>query len=349
MMNVIAIDVASEVSSVCVLGASGKVRMEEAVGTKVSNFKRIIKGVPRPRQVVFEEGTQAAWLWSELNGICDDVLVCDPRKNRGLSGQFKNDRNDARNLAKRAQAKLLERVWHGGQELRSLREAVRAYQGLTEESTRLKNQLRAVFRGRGIKVGNKAYTPESRKRIVQSLPLDIQRRRVLWFGAVLDEVATKRAEALRTMIKYARKNTMYKPLRGVDGMGPIFTSMFISEVGDPRRFRTRDQFWSYAGLAVMTYESSEFKLTNGVAIRKSRATRTRGLVRAYNRTLKYVFKQATMTLSRTKWSTQYASLLARSKNANNAQLTLARKFASVMLHIAKTGEQYDIAKVFKAQ
>ena len=180
------------------------------------------------------------------------------------------------------------------------------------------------------------------------LRLAVQRERVLRLGSVLDEVVVQRAKALKTMTTLARKSKMYKPLRKIDGIGPIFTSMFISEVGDPDRFRTRAQFWSYAGLAIMTYESSEFELKNGRIIRKSRAAKTRGLVRTYNRTLKYVLKQAAMILSRTKWSTQYRSLLGRTKNANNAQLALARKLASVMLSIAKTGEQYDIAKVFKA-
>jgi len=99
MMNIIAIDVASEVSSVCILSRSGKVQFEDRVPTKISALKRVLKEVARPRQVVFEEGTQASWLWSELQGVCDDVFVCDPRQNRNLSGQFKSDRNDARNLA----------------------------------------------------------------------------------------------------------------------------------------------------------------------------------------------------------------------------------------------------------
>ena len=141
---------------------------------------------------------------------------------------------------------------------------------------------------------------------------------------------------------------MYKSLRRIDGIGPIFASMFISEVGDPKRFRTRAQLWSYAGLAITTFESSEFELKGDRTVRKARAVKTRGLVRSYNRTLKGMFKQAALTLSRTKWRTQYLALLERSKNANNALLTLARKHATVMLHIAKTGEKYDIAKVFKA-
>jgi hypothetical protein len=56
-----------------------------------------------------------------------------------------------------------------------------------------------------------------------------------------------------------------------------------------------------------------------------------------------------MTLSRTAWKEYYQGLLIRSKNANNAQLTTARKVASVMLNIAKTGEKYDLAKVFNKE
>jgi transposase len=326
---------------------NGRIQREDLIPTRIGNLKRIIKEVARPRQVVFEEGTQAAWLWSEFQGICDDVFVCDPRANSELSGQFKNDKNDARNLAHRARANLLKRVWHGGKELQSLREAVRTYQALTEESTRLKNQLRAVFRGCGITVGSRAYILKSRKKVLQDLRLSAQRDRVTRIGAVLDEVTIQRAKALKTMIRYARRQQHYKAIRAIDGIGPIFASMFLSEVGDAFRFRTRAQLWSYAGLAITTHESSEFELEDGRVVRKQRAQKTRGLVRAYNRTLKYVFKQAGMTLSRGPWKEHYLILLKRSKNYSNAQLTLARKLACVMLHIAKTGEKYELAKVFK--
>jgi len=348
MMNVIAIDVASEVSSVCILDRKDRKRLEE-VPTRIRDLRRIISEVPRPRQVVFEEGTQAAWLWSELHRICDDILVCDPRQVSLIPKKFKSDRNDAKYLARLAQCGLLKRVWHGGKELQGLREAVRTYQSFTEESVRLKNQIKAVFRGCGIAVGDKAYSPKSRKEVVAGLKFEIQRERVLRLGAVLDEAMKHRAAAFKTMVRYARRNPMYKPLRQIDGIGPVFASMFISEVGDPWRFRSRAQLWSYAGLAITTFDSSQFELKDGRTVRKCRVAKTRGLVRTYNRTLKYVLKQAAMTLSRTKWSTQYRLLLGRSKNANNAQLTLARKLATVMLHIAKTGQQYDVAKVFKAQ
>jgi|688.fasta_scaffold232156_1 transposase len=346
-MNVIAIDIASEVSSVCILDSKGRIKLEERIPTKISKLKALIKQVPRPRKLVFEEGTQAAWLWRELNFLCDDTLVCDPRQAANLSGHFKNDKNDARNLGLRAQANLLKPVWHGGAELQALRESVRTYQLFTEQSTRLKNQLKAVFRGVGLRVGTEPYSSKARKEIVKDLKMPIHRERVQRTGAVLDEVTKQRILALKTMVRLARKSQFYKPLKTIDGIGPIFAAMFISEVGDPHRFRTREQLWSYSGLAVSTHSSSEFEIKNGALVRKTKSVQTRGLVTAYNTTLKYVFKQSALTLSRTKWLEQHRKLLLNSKNPNNALLTLARKLASVMLHIAKTGEKYDIAKAFK--
>jgi len=75
MMNIIAIDVASEVSSVCILSRSGKVQFEDRVPTKISALKRVLKEVARPRQVVFEEGTQA-FLALERAPRCMRRCIC---------------------------------------------------------------------------------------------------------------------------------------------------------------------------------------------------------------------------------------------------------------------------------
>lgn len=348
-MNIIAFDIASEVSNFCIMLENGRIISEGVVITRIKDLKEVVKKTPRPRQIIFEECTQAAWLSSELGNFCEDLFVCNARKNLNLSGEFKSDKNDTRNLAERGRIKALERVWHGGNELRNIKEALHCYQALTQETTRLKNQIKAIFRSNGISVGQKAYNLKTRKEAIKDLKFSMQQERVDRLGALLDEAIKQRECALRSLVKYARKNPMYRPLRKIDGIGPIFTSIFISEVGDPNRFRTRSQFYSYVGLAVSSYNSSENTIVNGKIIRKKKPSQTRGLVRDYNHSLKYMLKQATMTLSRTKWAAAYNDINSRTKNSNMTQLTLARKLACVMLHIAKTGEKYDLAKVFKVK
>jgi len=70
-------------------------------------------------------------------------------------------------------------------------------------------------------------------------------------------------------------------------------------------------------------------------------------VKQYNRTLKNVFKHAAFTASRHQLKEKYKRIRNNTKNDANAQLTLARKLATVSLHIAKTGELYDVKRVFK--
>ncbi len=349
MMNTIAIDVASEVSCVCIIDSKGKIKHEQAVETRISHLKEIIEGVARPRMVVFEEGTQAAWLWSELQDVCDDILVCNPQSASILYRGNKSDKNDAQCLARGAYGNILKRVWHGGEELQNLKESARTYQCITEQNTRLKNQIKAVFRSSGIKIKEKAYNPDTRVEAIAMLSSPARQERVTLLGNMLDSVKKQQAAALKSMVRRARKNKMYKAVYSIDGFGPIFTSTFIAEIGDPSRFRTKRQLWSYVGLSVTTHDSSEYEVKNGVPVRKKRDTRTRGLTRNYNRILKGVLKHASHILSGTKWSAQYQQILKHSKNSSNAQLTLARKLACVALHCAKTGEKYEITKVFKTQ
>jgi hypothetical protein len=74
---------------------------------------------------------------------------------------------------------------------------------------------------------------------------------------------------------------------------------------------------------------------------------TRGLNRNYHRVVKAVFKGAA-TAAATRpgplrdW---YQARFAGGMRAELARLTLARKLAAVVLHVWKTGENYDPAKL----
>lgn len=347
MENVIAMDVASEVTTVYAVNNRGKLIFEGAVPTDIPSLKEVIRRVPKNRTLVFEECCQADWLWCELEPFCSEVIVCDPRKNRE-KGQ-KSDRIDARKLAERARIGGLSKVVHAGKNLQDLRQAVFCYQSLVEHSVRVKNQLQAVFRSWGVRGAGKTYKPETRHEAIAKLPTEALRARVKSLTKVLDEVDKQKLKAQREMVKLARQRPRYNELRTIDGIGPVFAAYLVAFLGNPDRFRTRKQLWAYSGLAVTTYDSGEYEVVNGAVKRKNRKSHTRGLVRAHNRHLKYVFKQIAMTLSRTKWKDEYLSLLERSKNPSNAQLTLARKLAAIVLHIAKTGEKYDVSKAFKQQ
>ena len=74
------------------------------------------------------------------------------------------------------------------------------------------------------------------------------------------------------------------------------------------RARTKRQFWSYAGLAVVTRSSRDYRRTPGGIVHRPRL-QVRGLTRRFNRTLKTVFKGAAVTARRGALAGKLAILL----------------------------------------
>ncbi|MEZ4753670.1 MAG: transposase [Bdellovibrionota bacterium] len=347
MKHYIGMDLASEVTTVSVMTKEGKLKMSTAVCTSESNLKQLVKSVKGPKQVVFEECGLASWLYSVLEPVCDDVFVCNPKKNKDLSGNAKGDDSDAFNLAERARLSCLSRVWHGGKHVQALKDRLRDYQVMTKESTALKNRIKAIFRNRGISIGTKAYDQQTRDQALLLLEQQALRTRVTHLGEVLDVVCKQRASAQKELIKVARKSRMFKPLISMPQIGEIHAASIIGEVGEPHRFRTRNQFWSYCGFAVKVYESGEYYADKrGMVRKKDRKATTRGLVSECNRTLKYVFKNVALNLAARDWSHEFERLQESGVYVTNARLTLSRKAAAIALHLMKTGENYDEALVF---
>ena len=347
MEHIIGIDVASEVCAVTAMSSSGRVILQCMVETKANELKTVIKSVSKPRIVVFEECCQASWLYSIFEPLCDDIIVCNPKKNKDLSGHSKSDKSDSYNLAERARGGHLSRVWHGCEELHILRERLKLYEQLTKESTSLKNQIKAVFRSRGVSVGDAVYAADKRPELVKSLPFDALRQRVLCCGELLDEVSKRREKAKLALVEVARKHPRFDRLMEIPQIGEISAASIIATVGSAKRFRTRKQFWSYCGFAVVTHETGQFAVDEfGRIKQKDRKVRTRGLVRQYNRHLKYVFKNAAVKLCAQDWMEQYEKLRTKGVSVENSRLTIARKISAVALRILKTGEPYDEKLVF---
>ncbi len=342
MRHYIGIDLSKEVSAISVKKEDGTTLIDGMlIRTEADTIKAFIEGIPRPREVTFEENVQAAWIHSILEPICDHVLVCNPLKNRQLSGEKKSDKKDAHNLCERLRAGLLVPVWHGGENIQKLRELAKAYITLTKDSTRYILRVDSIFRSRGLKRSSELLHPETRDAKLLELPLKEQQGRARLYLETLDLVTKNRERAEQVLIAAAKKSKMYKPLTSIPKIGPISAALFIAMVGSPQRFRTKRQFWSYIGLSVSTFETAQYEAKNGRIKLKPRNLQTRGLVKQYNRVLKYIIKSAATKLAHAEWNAQFIKLVQSGISSNNAKLTLTRKLAAIMLHLAKTGESYN--------
>jgi len=161
----IGMDVHAATISAAVKNAEGKLLRECVLESKAATILEFIQGLRGTLALTFEEGTLAAWLHDLLKPHVSRLVVCDPRKNALLRDGNQNDRVDARNLAELLRTNQVKTVYHGKQGIRTLRELGRSYLTLTQDTTRVMNRIKSVYRSWAIAcAGTSVYS----RRIVPS-------------------------------------------------------------------------------------------------------------------------------------------------------------------------------------
>ncbi len=340
----VALDVhqASTVSSVREEG--GRVIARTIVPTEASAIVEFFRGMRGTIHVTFEEGTQAQWLHDLIAPRVASVIVCDRRGERRRHGN-KNDRADADELSEQLRRGGLRAVYHGDAHRVRLKELTRAYQNLVGDTTRVMLRLKALFRARGIKTpGQGVYHKiEQRPQWLAQLadPGSQLRAEILW--TQLDLLRKLRPRTKAAMITEARRDPAWSVLRSIPFLGPVRVALLLAELQTPWRFRGKRNLWAYAGLAVVTHSSADYRIESGRPVRRRRTPMTRGLNRNYNRVVKHVFKSAATAATAKPGPLQswYDHLVAKGMQESLARVTLTRKLAAVTLRLWKTGEHFD--------
>lgn len=185
----------------------------------------------------------------------------------------KTDEKDARQILEVLRAhylagNALPEVWIPDAQTRDARELIRARLDAQAKCSRVKTQVRMllkrqnltrpesagtgwtrVFRAwlRAVCACDEPLTPGARAGLASLLR---QLEHLEGEVAALDE----EAEALAKTERYAKP---VKALTNLAGVGLVTALVFLTEMGDLRRFRNRRQIGAYLGLVPSTYESGE--------------------------------------------------------------------------------------------
>jgi transposase len=338
----LALDVHQATIVATVRDETGAVRMRATVPTEARAILGLVKGLGPRVHVVFEERTQAQWLDDLLVPHAERVVVCNTRGKSEMDN--KSDRLDADGLSERLRLGALKTVYHGSPGIATLKELVRCYTNLVDDSTRVMLRLKAIYRGRAIGTSGR---PSQRKVWLAKLKTSGARTRAVSLLTQLDLLLELRKSSRAAMIAEARRQPGWKILRTIPFFGPVRVSIILAVIATPFRFRGKRQLWPYVGLGVITRSSSEGEFVDGKLRRKKRAPLTRGLNRNHNPQLKNVFKGAAnaATAKPGPLKDHYDRCVAGGVPRDMAKLTLARKLASVTLRLWKKGETWDPEKL----
>jgi transposase len=241
-------------SEVAVVNQAGRLKLKQGYPTTIPALVQVIEAVPRPRVVTFEEGPLADWLLRNLAGHADQVIVCDPRRNRLIAAEGdKDDPIDAEKLAQLARGGYLKAVHHPQTlEQAIFKQHVALYCDGVRQRVRVANQVIAFLRQRGIFVRRRAFAAAAdRPALLERLPDSVLLRedlKLLWQH--YDQADRRLAQLRRRLVREARRHEVIRRWVEVPGIHWVRAAILYVYLDTPWRFRTKTQLWKYVGVGL---------------------------------------------------------------------------------------------------
>jgi transposase len=285
------------------------------VRSDVQGFRRYLENLKGSTILTFEETSPAQWLYTELIGAVDKIVVCEPYNNHLLKSGPKTDRVDAIKLLRLLKADMLKPVFHTLDEFVYVRKLVSGHDDLIHTLVQLKHRRSAMFRSRGLAKQSKILPTHEERFVVEGL------------DELISAHESRRLKYEKELRRIARENVMAKSLTSLPGIGFINAVKIAAAVIDPKRFNHKTGFWLYCGL-------QKYDVISGGRSYGRRSPK-------YSRKLKCVFKTAALICARnTKGQLRdyYEGLLEKGYPEYQARHALARRIAALALGVMKTGK-----------
>jgi hypothetical protein len=152
-------DVHQATIAVAVMDAADKV-MECRRETQVSTMVELIQRTAHDSVSDLRGRNLGCLVTRSLEPHGRGRVVCDPRQAARLKEGNQSDRIDARKLAEWLRTNQLKPVYHEEHGIRALRERGRSYLTIPQDVTRVRNRIKAPYRGWGTPCrGTHVYAP----------------------------------------------------------------------------------------------------------------------------------------------------------------------------------------------
>jgi transposase len=319
------IDVSLELSSVCVVDATGRIVREAKVASEPEALIGWLRGLGLElARVGLEAAPLSQWLYAAMR---DAGLPVERLETRHVRDAFKampvkTDRKDARGIAQ-----LLRLGWFrpvhcksvSAQETRAL---LTARKLLQTKHLDVEMSLRGVLRGFGLKVGRttpRSFAARIRELVEGHSTLTVVAEALL---AARETLGAQLRDLEKRLRHQARADERAQLLMTVPGVGVIVALTFAAAVDDPGRFRSSKTVGAHFGLTPKKYQSGETDVTGRISKIGDAGVRTA------------LYEAAHIILTRPVKGSALKSWAARIANRAGmckAKVALARKLA-VVLH-----------------
>ena len=310
------------------------------VPTTIPSLREVVDSIAGTKFLTFEEGPMAGWLYRNLKDNVDQLIVCDPRRNKLIACDGdKDDTIDAGKLAGLLRGGYLREVYHSeDMGMVVLKQWVSIYHDKVHEAVRQINKIRGRCRMYGVRVPRRALRDKVFRSQWMAMLEDralAEQLAVLWIG--FDPVFKQVAMAKRQLAGKSRDYTIIEYWSELPGIALIRSTTLLAYLDTPWRFSSKKKLWKYCGVGLQRTASGTDKF--------GRPNRGRlKLAWAVNRRLKEVVVGAAMSAINQKkniFAYEYERLVRNGLTQSNARHAVARKMLSVLWAMWKTMSRFD--------
>jgi len=319
---------------------NGNIVRCHSVPTAIPAIKEVITSLGGKVYLTFEEGPMAGWLYRNLKDTVEQIIVCDPRRNKLIccDGDA-DDRIDSGKLAILLRGGYLRAVHHSDDESRAeFKQWISLYHDRVRDGVRTINKIRARCRMYGIAIPRNVILDKSQRPQwlagIQNKALAKQLE-VLWIG--YDAVAVQVKRVKRQFCMSSKKYPIIRLWSELPGIGIIRAASLFAFLDTPWRFARPNKLWKYCGVGIVRSASGTDK--NG----KPKPARLQ-LAWAVNRLLKNVTLGAVHTAvnqNKNIFKDYYERMLYDGIIPSNARHAVARKMLTVMWGMWKANSRFN--------
>ena len=272
-------------SAICVLDHNGnKIAARNVRGSwekVIEELTKVKEGSPERMSVCFEANCGYGHLYDQLRKVASKVTVAHPGQVRLIfRSKRKNDRIDAEKLAKLLHLDEVPPVWVPNEEFRQWRQTIEYRHRLVAKRARVKNEIRALLRGMGMRSPRRLFNGKGLDWLRQlEMPDELA---ALKRDMLIDELeghVGRIAMVEKTLNRKNKTNPAVQLLMTIPGIGPRTAECLVAYIGDPSRFTNTNKVASYFGL-VPSLDASGGTAHYGHITRQGPATARKLLVEA---------------------------------------------------------------------
>jgi transposase len=319
---------------------NGRIVSRHSIPTAIPAIKEVITSLGGKIRLTFEEGPMAGWLYRNLKGIVEEIIVCDPRRNKLIcSDGDADDKIDSAKLASLLRGGYLRAVYHSDDDGRAeFKQWVSLYHDRVRDAVRMINKIRARCRMYGIGIPRNVIIDKSqRPQWLAGIPNKALAKQleVLWIG--YDATASQVRRAKQQLCTLSKRYQIIGIWSQLPGIGIIRAATAFAFLDTPWRFAHRNKLWKYCGVGLQRTASGTDKKG------KPKPARLQ-LAWAVNRLLKNVVLGAVHTAvnqNKNTFRNYYERMLYDGIMPSNARHAVARKMLTVMWGMWKTNSRFN--------